>query len=43
VEEQKPSEAVKQQIPIRLHIGSLALKTTKIITDSANTISRRTR
>lgn len=40
MEEQKPSEVAKQQIKIRLHIGSLTLKMTKIITGSANAISK---
>lgn len=40
MEEQKPLEVAKQQIKIRLHIGSLTLKMTKIITGSANAISK---
>lgn len=43
VEEQNPLEAVKQQIRIRLYIGSLALKITKIFTDCANKVNRSTK
>lgn len=43
MEEQKLLEVAKQQIKIRLHVGSLTLKTTKVITGSTNAISKHAR